>query len=321
MNKNFTVRFLHNEKKLRKYLGSKPDKIIDDFHEEEESLLNDVLDEINKNKIKFQFYFDLIKKISHDLVLKDYIKFYLDKYKDKDDYCESCINIIELLLNLRFSPENSQIINDNKSNPINILLIKIIWIESNSNYIINILTIFEHSKNIINHDKDGKFMFKMIEDSIDDKNNYKNIPIKYIVDPTSNPEHTIEVNECFYILLASLCLSITSDDIKLTDSMDHLENYKNNEVYIMNYCEQLKEINNILQYLNNELFIFLNELYIIDELYKIIDCKVLRVGTIEEIRKFLRKSSLIIQSNKISNLGENLKSICNLLEKEINKDN
>ena len=316
LNKNFTFRFLHNEKKLRKYIGSKPDKIKDDFHEEEESLLNDVLEEINKNKIKFQFYFDLIKKISPDLVLKDYIKFYLDKYKDKADYCESCINIIELLLNLRFSIENSQIINDNKSNPINILLIKILWIESNSNYIINILTIFEHSKNIINHDKDGKIMFKMIEDSIKDEK----FPIKYIVDPNSNPEHTIEVNECFYKLLASLCLSITSDDIKLTDSMDHLENFKNNEVYIMNYCEQLKEINNILQYLNDELFIFLNELYIIDELYKIIDCKVLGVGAIEEIRKQLRKSSFIIQSNKNSNLGENLKSICNLLKKEINKD-
>ena len=65
-------------------------------------ILIKILDEINKNKIKFQFYFDLIKKISPDLVLKDYIKFYLDKYRDKAEYCESCINIIELLLNLRF---------------------------------------------------------------------------------------------------------------------------------------------------------------------------------------------------------------------------
>ena len=30
-----------------------------------------------------------------------------------------------------------------------------------------------------------------------------------------NPEHTKEVNECYYILLASICYSITLDEIQL----------------------------------------------------------------------------------------------------------
>jgi hypothetical protein len=51
----------------------------------------------------------------------------------------------------------------------------------------------------------------------------KNICIKYIVNPTRNPEHTTEVNECFYILLAGLILNITSNEIKLTDSCVHMK--------------------------------------------------------------------------------------------------
>ena len=51
----------------------------------------------------------------------------------------------------------------------------------------------------------------------------KNICIKYIVNLTRNPEHTTEVNECFYILLAGLILNITSNEIKLTDSCVHMK--------------------------------------------------------------------------------------------------
>ena len=76
----------------------------------------------------------------------------------------------------------------------------------------------------------------MIEDSI----NNKNYSIKYIVNQNTNPEHTIEVNECFFILLTGICLSIISEDIKLTDLNDCIENYRNNEVDKTNYHDQLK---------------------------------------------------------------------------------
>ncbi len=60
-----------------------------------------------------------------------------------------------------------------------------------------------------------------------------------------------EVNECYYIILAGLCLSMTSHEIKLTESF----NFENNKVEIDLYCYILKKINNILQILNNDLFI------------------------------------------------------------------
>ena len=73
--------------------------------------------------------------------------------------------------------------------------------------------------------------------------------------------HTKEVNECFYILLASICYSITSEEIKL---IDIYENKKENEIQIEinDYCQKLKEINKILQNLNDDLYIYLNEMYI-----------------------------------------------------------
>ena len=113
-----------------------------------------------------------------------------------------------MLLSLRFS-EEKEIIKDNESNPINIAIIKIIWIESNINYIKSILEVFEISKDII-HDIDGNELNKNIHDLIYD------IPIKYIIDKKRNQEITREVNECFYIFVVCLYLSITKN-IKLEE--------------------------------------------------------------------------------------------------------
>ena len=52
----------------------------------------------------------------------------------------------------------------------------------------------------------------MIYDSIYDKGR----PIQYMVNEKRNPEFKREVNECFYILLAGLCLSVTSKDITIS---------------------------------------------------------------------------------------------------------
>ena len=88
----------------------------------------------------------------------------------------------------------------------------------------------------------------------------KKICIKYIVNPTRNPEHTKEVNECFYILLAGLILNIISNEIKLTDSCVHIENFESNKIRLKDYYNRLKEINIILTKLGGGLITFLNEL-------------------------------------------------------------
>lgn len=207
----------------------------------------------------------------------------------------------------------------NEFNPVGIFFIKVIWIESNANYIKSILNVFNNAKEIIINDKDGSKLYEMIDKQLDEKNS--DIIINYIVDENRNPEHTREVNECFYKLLASLCLSLTSDKIKLTKSLEESENINKNEIAIIYYNDQLKVINNILQILNDDLIIYLNELYIIDELIQIIDYKGININikVVEKIRNYLRESSIIIQKNqpnKIKNLTCNFENLYKLLQEQ-----
>ena len=296
LTENISNIFYESETKLR---DKKTEKAKNNLYEKERDLLNNALEKISQDK----FYFDLINKITPDIILKDYIIFYLEKYKGS--YSQSLRDLIELLLNLRFSEEN-EIIKDNLSNQINIILLKIIWIESNIDYIKSILSAFEIAKDIVN-DKDGTELNLKIYDIIFDKE----CQIQYIVDEERNSEFTREVNECYYILLAGLCLSITSKDIKLV------------EIKIKDYHDRLKEIYKILQNINYNLKIYLNELFIIDELIKIIEYQfekgIKKLENIEAIREKLIENSKIIQLNnskKIDNLINNFLDLNNKLKEE-----
>ena len=298
--KNIVTEFYNNEKKLRDYSGEKPDGAINKFHDNEKKLLDKVLKKINENIL----YDSLINKITPDVILKDYIRFYLEKYIGS--YSEDFYEIIKLLLSLRY-PDKNEIIKDNESIPINIVILKIIWIESNINYIENILKSFSIGKDIINDKVDLDYN-QMISDII-----YydSDIPISYIVDTERNPEFAKEVNECFYIVLAGLCLSIT-DKIKL------------DELTIKDYSGRLKKINDMVQTLTHDLNMYLNELYIIDELIKIIDYEldkgIENIKNIEQIKNYLVENSKIIQKNnstdKMSQLRVNFKNLNDKLKEE-----
>ena len=305
--KNISMNYFDNEKKLRYLLKEDTQKIME-FHDKEDELLESVYKEIEKDL----FVFGNINKISIDLIFKDYVTYYLKKYKDsfgiynKDDIYH---NIIELLLKLRFNKENRIMKLDNK---INIFIIKIIWIESNVNYILNLFKIIDNAlkiyENIKDENKSKVKLYKTIEELIGKEN------IGCVADEKRNPKHTKEVNECFYKLLASLCYSITSDEIELIDICG---NNTNNEIQIdiNEYCDYLKEINKIMQNLNDELYIYLNEMYIIDELIKIIEIfkKIKgydKIQKINEIKNIIRENAEIIQKYALdrdqTQLSENL---------------
>ena len=133
-------------------------------------------------------------------------------------------------------------------------------------------------------------------------------------------EHTKEVNECYYIILASVCYIITSDDIKLTKSSS---DKKAGSINIYHYSSILSDINKIMQTLNDDLFIFLNEMYIIDELIKIIDLFINKnkIEKINEIKKLMRENSLIQkysdgEINLSDELPDNIEAIYNLIMKD-----
>ncbi len=248
---------------------------------------------------------DAIKQIPTDLILKDYINYYLNEYIKSEAKTEINNKLLHLLLNSRFN-ENNEIIKNNIKEPIKVMLIKIIWIESNINYISNILKIFELAIKLFNDD--GIKLYNIIEQKLSDENK----EIKYIVSETRNPEHIREVNECFYILLVAICYSITSDELLLSESYSIKDK---DRVEINLYCGILKEINKILQNLNEDLLLFLNEMYIIDELIKVIELQNLKkidIEKIQKIRKHLSKSAEIIQNelpDKIGELKSNLDDI------------
>ena len=299
LTKNINTKFLNNEKNLRDIdFDDNPNftKEIERFHEKENDLLKEVIEEIEKDNI----YKDFLFRITPDLILKDYIKFYLEKYNGI--YFQPFYQIISYLLNKRFSDEKN-IIKNNIDNPINIVLIKIMWIESNINYIENLLKIFEFGKDIIN-DNEGEIFYQMIFDTIIDKEN----PIRYIA-IGKRAEHMREVNECFYLFLAGLCLSVT------TYNMDKIES-------IGSYCGILKEISKIVNNINDDLGIYLNEIYIIDELIKIIDYNPsARKNIIEEIRNKLTENAMIIQKNKLKDiLIKNFDNMNELLKKIKNEE-
>ena len=299
LNKNIIGEYFNNEKYLRNYSGKKPYDAKNIFHEKERELLSKVYEKISQDSL----YYDLINKINPDLILKDYIIFYLEKHTGS--YFKSFSQLILLLLNMRFSEDN-EIIKENNSNPINIIILKIIWLESNTTYIESILKAFDIGKDIID-DKEGIELNKRIFDSIMDEKN----PIQYVIDKENNTELIKEVNECFYLFFAGLCISLTSKDIILV------------EIRIKDYHDRLKEINKILQNLNHDLDIFLNETYIIDELIKVIEYQldkgIKNIENIEEIREKLSENSKIIQKNspnKISDLIRNFLDLNKKLKEE-----
>ena len=300
INKNITIEYFNNEKKLREYVKSDAEKQKIEFHKKEEDFLSSVYDTISEDK----YIFDTIKKIPDDLVLKDYITYYLDKNNSDNSRNEINHQIIELLLNLRFNEKN-EIIKNNRDDSTKILLIKIMWMESNVNYILSLLKLFSLAKQVFNDD--GKKLYEKIEEIIKDEK--KNI--KYITNETRNPEHTREVNECYYIISAILCLCVTSEEIKLTESLNF------EEVGIERYCEVLKNMNNILQILNSDLKLYLNEMYIIDELIKVIDLQRLKAFNsekLEEIRKYLIENVTIIQNDQPDKIDELIINLQNIYE-------
>ena len=302
INNNIIVDYFNSEKKLRKYDSkANAEKKKNEFNKKEKELLSSLYDYLNYED-KFLFENIETERISTNLLLKDYISFYLDKYDLKN---ETNNNLIELLLNLRFNLKNNNIIEQ-----IKIVLMKMIWMETNANYILKILTIYSHIEKLFN---DGNKLFEMIKNKIYDEDR----SIKYIINETRNPEYTKEVNECYYILLASFCFCLT-EEIQLSENLDFENN--NNIVGIDQYLDVLKKINLSMQDLNDSLNISLNEMYIIDELIAIIELqkfKMINIQKIIDMRKLLRENALIIQRDQPDKYSELIVNFENIYQKLI----
>lgn len=312
----------------------------------------------------YKFINEVIKKLNEfpsELLLNDYIYYFLRKnnennetFKTFEELLENAsdissidnneeiqkeeeidnsnddfnMKIIKQIINLKYR-DDTKIILENKDNDFNQFLIKIIWLEANKDYILTIIQIFNEIKNKIYRDKKRNIFLEQINNLFSDNK------LKYMTDENRNPEHTREVNECFYIILGVLYLAITDlEKIVLYDpdnNKDYIEIKENQvKVKINTYLECLDYIVKISQPFNDMLYLFSNELYIIVNLNSIINLLKLQkneyidIQIVEKIIKNLRESIDIIRENKLvktKELKENIDSLINIISENLpNKD-
>ena len=320
---NIKSEFFGNEKVFRLALPKREQetqKLKNDFHEKEENLLDKLYNFVVNNDyfkilLKEQNSYDSDNKKEFedfiDLLLRDYITYYLlQRYQEKNNNDNTDLNslkncepfdieheLILLLLRIRFrddkEKENINIVAQNKNDQLKLSLFKIMWMESNYDYIINILEVYNiFSPLIINND--DKNLFNDIYEYIKKDN------VKYIAQEKRNPEHTKEINECFYLILASICQCISSEGIIDKLSCDY---------GIYDYIEKCKEALPIITRLSDDLLLFLNEKYIIEEFLLIIDVanrNQLENNFSKEVLLKLKNMSSIIQTseNKVFDLNK-----------------
>ena len=359
INKNISQEFFRNEKKFRDINSGNITKSKRNFHTEESRFLDLINKEIITDESDYyKFFNEEIKKFPSDFLLSDYINFFLNKYSENiytmeelgEIECEKLsiqtdeeeeeednraeyidnfyVEIIKIIINLRFT-KDINIIKDNENNEANQFLFKIMWLESNKNYIFTIIQLFSEAYIKIYRNKKNKLLFKQINELIEKKK------IKYITDEKRNPEHTTEVNECYYIIMGSLYLAITDfETIILYDpknNRDYVEEEENQiTVKIDKYYECLQNIVKVSQPFNDMLYLFSNELYIIVDLTAIINLlkmqknEYINIKVIEKITKNLRDNIDIIRESKFGKVNElknNLDVLINLISDNVpNKD-
>jgi len=302
--------FIKNEKNIRNFLKGDKFKTKEKYHKIEEDLLSLTYRELEN----YEFILEFINKIPSDIILKDYITYYLIKYNSDGDM-ENILNyyhlsyndyyhlLINLLLKIRFNEEKA-IVKNNKNNSLKLLLMKINWIEANKDYIIKILKIYDFLKNNFEENE----FYSIIENTL------KMEKLRYITNEKKNPDITTEVNECYYKLLASICYSIIPPNI---DFKNAIETYE--------YLDSLKNAMKIVRSLNDDLHIYSIEIDLIDELIEIYDILELNNkldnNSLNEICQSLKKNNEILISNKeikSDELIEEFKILYELIKKSLN---
>ena len=282
--RNIRNDFFKNEKMLRNFSAKKKneDETKESYYKKEKYLFSLIYKEFEKEK----FFYEFAKKIPINLLLNDYITYFLIKYCSEDGDFENAANyydlsyddskhkLINILLEIRFE-------NKKENDSIKLLLTKINWMLGNKDYIKNILNIYDILKNIFQEDDYIIIIEKVLKEE----------KLRYITHEKKNPAITTEVNECFYKIIASFCYSIIPPYIDF--------NKKIKSIY---YIDSLVSALKIIEGLNDDLNIFSIEVVLIEELIKVYEIFSLNDkldgNSLKEICAILKKNNLILQSNE-----------------------
>lgn len=276
--------FFKNEKMLRNFSSNKKnaDDTKENYHKKEEYLYSLTFKELKDEK----FFFEFAKRIPSDLILNDYITYYLIKYCSEDGDCENIVNyynisyddskhkLINKLLDLRFGIKK-------EDNNIELLLKKLNWLLGNNDYIKKILNIYDILKNIFQENE----YITIIEKTLKEQN------LRYITHEKKNPIITTEVNECFYKIIASFCYSIIPPYIDFKK-----------KIKTISYINSVTNAMKIIKGLNDDLNIFSIEVDLLDELIQIYEVLSLNEkldgDNLTEICSILKNNNSILQTNE-----------------------
>ena len=275
--------FFKNEKMLRHFSSNKNNEsdTKENFRKKEEYLFSLAY----KNLENHKFFYEFAQKIPSDLILKDYITYFLIKYGSDDGDFENMTNyyqlsyddckhkLINLLLDIRFDIK--------KKIDLNKLLKIINWILGNKDYIKKILNIYDILKNIFQENEYITIIERVLKEE----------KLRYITHEKKNPEITTEVNKCFYKIIACFCYSIIPPYIDLTK-----------KIRTIDYINSLTNAMKIIKGLNDDLNIFSIEVDLLDELIRIYEILSLNEkldgDKLTEIGSILKSNNLILQTNE-----------------------
>ncbi len=298
--------FFKNEKMLRNFSSNKKNEneTKENYIKKDAYLFSLILKKLEED----EFYYEFMKKIPTDLILNDYITYFLIKYGSEDGDFENIANyfnlsyddckhkLINILLDIRFNIKK-------ENDPIKLLLKKINWILGNKDYIKKILNIYDILKNIF---KENEYITIINRTLKEEK-------FRYITHEKKNPNITTEVNECFYKIIASFCYSIIPPYTDLKK-----------KIKTIYYINSLTNAMKIIKGLNDELKLFSIEVDLLDELIKVYDILSLNEkldgDNLTEICLILKNSNLILQINeKIQSeeLVEEFKNLISVLNKSL----
>ena len=248
-------KYYNNEKEIR-FIEQEEDylKEVEYYKKRIKNNYRNMETEINKNEL-FQRLIEISKiypedsKKFYEWLLDDYYLLFLSdtlqniksSFKNMEEYK----NILKKMIYLRFNNENE--IEDN--DPVKSIAMKMVWLESNSQYISILLNIYQ----TISLKETN--LFNKIEKIIENKE------IQYEIS-TRSPYFTEEVNSPFFNIMESLLRIITSD-------FDMYRNLKGQEFY--DFINSLKTIVQNALRIVDELIIFSKEVFTIQEFLNIQD--------------------------------------------------
>ena len=234
-----------------------------------------------------QFY-DLLINDYYLIFLSDYLNDINNLYENNNLY--DYISLLKKMISLRFNTGNE----GEEVDPVKSFVRKILWLESNNEYVSILLNIFRKLST------QEKYLYNKIETMIDNKE------IKYETSKRS-PPHTEEINAPFFYILESLLKIIITD-------YDIYRSLKPEKFY--DFINSLKEINQNALKIFDDLCIYSKEVYSINEFLEI-EQKLNNVNK-SNIENILNILKILSEQNNFTNILMNddtkYEDVCNNIQ-------